>query len=84
MHTAPHGSLLPTDTGLALLAVLLLAALLCVCAPDPSCARPASPTCACLQYASQKIISPPQSNDPQQQQTQAILKFLPLMIGERV
>lgn len=33
------------------------------------------------QYASQKIISPPQSNDPQQQQSQAILKFLPLMIG---
>jgi YidC/Oxa1 family membrane protein insertase len=33
------------------------------------------------QYASQKIISPPQSQDPAQQQTQAILKFIPLMIG---
>ncbi|PRW39360.1 ALBINO3 chloroplastic isoform B [Chlorella sorokiniana] len=33
------------------------------------------------QYISQKVISPPQSNDPSQQQTQAILKFLPLMIG---
>ncbi len=33
------------------------------------------------QYASQRIISPP-NNDPQQQQAQAILKFLPLMIGE--
>ncbi len=32
------------------------------------------------QYASQKIISPP-STDPQQQQTQNILRFLPLMIG---
>jgi YidC/Oxa1 family membrane protein insertase len=33
------------------------------------------------QFASQKIISPPQSNDPAQQQSQAILKFIPLMIG---
>jgi YidC/Oxa1 family membrane protein insertase len=33
------------------------------------------------QYISQKAISPPQSQDPAQQQTQAILKFLPLMIG---
>jgi YidC/Oxa1 family membrane protein insertase len=33
------------------------------------------------QFASQKIISPPQSQDPSQQQTQAILKFIPLMIG---
>ena len=33
------------------------------------------------QYVSQKIISPP-SNDPSQQSTQWILKFLPLMIGE--
>ncbi|KAI7837770.1 hypothetical protein COHA_008401 [Chlorella ohadii] len=33
------------------------------------------------QYFSQKVISPPQSNDPAQQQTAAILKFLPLMIG---
>jgi len=35
------------------------------------------------QYASMKIISPPQSKDadPAQQQTQAILKFLPVMIG---
>ncbi|EFN53953.1 hypothetical protein CHLNCDRAFT_25162, partial [Chlorella variabilis] len=34
------------------------------------------------QAISQKVISPPQqSNDPAQQQTQAILKFLPLMIG---
>ncbi|GLC33769.1 hypothetical protein PLESTM_000109200 [Pleodorina starrii] len=34
------------------------------------------------QYASQKIISTTQnSNDPAQQQSQAILKFLPLMIG---
>lgn len=32
------------------------------------------------QYVSQKIISP-QSNDPSQAQSQAILKFLPLMIG---
>eukprot|EP00889_Picochlorum_renovo_P000890 jgi/Picre1/27920/NNA_000882.t1 len=32
-------------------------------------------------YASQKIISPPQSQDPAQQQTQNILKFIPLMIG---
>jgi len=35
------------------------------------------------QYASQKIISPP-STDPQQQQTQNILKFLPLMIGATI
>ncbi len=34
------------------------------------------------QYLSQKIISPPQSNDPSQQSSQWILKFLPLMIGE--
>lgn len=33
------------------------------------------------QYVSQKIVSP-QSNDPQQQQTQAILGFIPFMIGE--
>lgn len=33
------------------------------------------------QYASQKIISPQQSNDPAQAQTQNILKFIPLMIG---
>ena len=33
------------------------------------------------QYASQKIISPPQSQDPSQAQTQNILKFIPLMIG---
>ncbi len=34
------------------------------------------------QYASQKIISASSnSNDPAQQQSQAILKFLPLMIG---
>ena len=32
------------------------------------------------QYVSQKIISPP-SSDPNQQSTQWILKFLPLMIG---
>lgn len=32
------------------------------------------------QFASQKIVSP-QSNDPAQQQTQAILKFIPFMIG---
>jgi YidC/Oxa1 family membrane protein insertase len=32
------------------------------------------------QYISQKIVSP-QSNDPQQQQTQAILGFIPFMIG---
>lgn len=32
------------------------------------------------QYVSQRLISPP-SNDPQQAQSQAILKFLPLMIG---
>jgi YidC/Oxa1 family membrane protein insertase len=34
------------------------------------------------QFVSQKIISPsPASQDPAQQQTNAILKFLPLMIG---
>lgn len=33
------------------------------------------------QFLSQKIISPPASADPQQQQSQAILKFLPFMIG---
>jgi YidC/Oxa1 family membrane protein insertase len=34
------------------------------------------------QFISQKIISPQQqTTDPQQQQTQAILKFIPLMIG---
>lgn len=33
------------------------------------------------QYVSQKIVSP-QSQDPQQQQTQAILKFIPFMIGK--
>jgi YidC/Oxa1 family membrane protein insertase len=32
------------------------------------------------QFVSQRIMSPP-SDDPQQAQTQAILKFLPLMIG---
>jgi len=34
-----------------------------------------------LQSTSQKLLQPPQSDDPAQQQTQAILKFLPLMIG---
>ena len=34
------------------------------------------------QYVSQQIISPqPKTDDPAQQQSQAILKFLPLMIG---
>lgn len=33
------------------------------------------------QFISQKIVSP-QSTDPQQQQTQAILGFIPFMIGE--
>lgn len=33
------------------------------------------------QFISQKIISPPQSNDPSQQSSQWILKFLPFMIG---
>lgn len=34
------------------------------------------------QYISMKVIQPSsQNNDPAQQQTQAILKFLPLMIG---
>lgn len=33
------------------------------------------------QYIAQKIISPP-SDDPSQQSSQWILKFLPLMIGE--
>ncbi|KAG2454439.1 hypothetical protein HYH02_001458 [Chlamydomonas schloesseri] len=33
------------------------------------------------QYASQKIISSQSNQDPSQQQAQAILKFLPLMIG---
>lgn len=32
------------------------------------------------QWASQKLVTPP-NNDPAQQQTQAILGFLPLMIG---
>lgn len=32
------------------------------------------------QYVSQKIVSP-QTTDPQQQQTQAILSFIPFMIG---
>lgn len=32
------------------------------------------------QYVTQRILSPP-SDDPQQQSSQAILKFLPLMIG---
>lgn len=32
------------------------------------------------QFFTQKILSPP-SDDPQQQQSQAILKFLPLLIG---
>jgi len=37
----------------------------------------------CSQFASQKIMQPASANtdDPAQQQTQAILKFLPLMIG---
>ncbi len=37
------------------------------------------------QYASMQLMQPPGQNkdDPAQQQTQAILKFLPLMIGER-
>ena len=36
-----------------------------------------------VQFVSQKVISPQQqSTDPSQQQTQAILQFLPLMIGE--
>ena len=34
------------------------------------------------QYLSQKLVSP-QSQDPAQQQTQAILKFIPFMIGKR-
>lgn len=34
------------------------------------------------QYVSQKIISPPPSDDPSQQNTQWILKFLPIMIGD--
>jgi len=33
------------------------------------------------QYASQKLVTP-QNTDPAQQQTQAILGFLPFMIGE--
>lgn len=34
------------------------------------------------QYLSMKIVSPPQNkDDPAMQQSQAILKFLPLMIG---
>lgn len=33
------------------------------------------------QYVSQAIISPPKSDDPSQEQANAILKFLPLMIG---
>ena len=34
------------------------------------------------QFITQKILSPSTPNDPQAQQTNAILKFLPLMIGE--
>lgn len=33
------------------------------------------------QYVSMQIMQPPQANDPSQKNTQAILKFLPLMIG---
>ncbi|PSC67864.1 inner membrane PPF-chloroplastic isoform B [Micractinium conductrix] len=33
------------------------------------------------QYVSMKVISPQQSQDPSQQQANAILKFLPIMIG---
>uniref|UniRef100_A0A0D6R1B8 Membrane insertase YidC/Oxa/ALB C-terminal domain-containing protein n=1 Tax=Araucaria cunninghamii TaxID=56994 RepID=A0A0D6R1B8_ARACU len=33
------------------------------------------------QYISTQIMQPPQANDPSQKNTQAILKFLPLMIG---
>lgn len=33
------------------------------------------------QYISQKIISPQQNQDPSQQQANAILKFIPFMIG---
>jgi hypothetical protein len=36
------------------------------------------------QFVSQKLISPPQSNDPSQQSSQWILKFLPFMIGEQL
>jgi 60Kd inner membrane protein len=36
------------------------------------------------QFVSQKLISPPQSNDPSQQSSQWILKFLPFMIGEEL
>ena len=35
------------------------------------------------QFVSQKLISPPQSNDPSQQSSQWILKFLPFMIGKQ-
>lgn len=34
------------------------------------------------QYISQKIVSP-KTDDPQQKQTQAILQFIPLMIGKQ-
>lgn len=34
------------------------------------------------QYVSQKIVSP-KTDDPQQKQTQAILQFIPLMIGKQ-
>jgi YidC/Oxa1 family membrane protein insertase len=33
------------------------------------------------QYVSMQLMSPPESQDPAQKQSQAILKFLPLMIG---
>ncbi|KAI5084324.1 hypothetical protein GOP47_0000493 [Adiantum capillus-veneris] len=33
------------------------------------------------QYVSMQLMQPPQSDDPSQKNTQAILKFLPLMIG---
>ena len=36
------------------------------------------------QFVSQKLISPPQSNDPSQQSSQWILKFLPFMIGKQL
>lgn len=35
------------------------------------------------QVISQKIISPPKSNDPTQKQMQGFLQFLPFMLGKK-
>ncbi len=51
--------------------------------PNPLSSNFPSSPLGLPQYISQKVISPPQqSQDPSQQSAQAILKFLPIMIGE--